>query len=279
MKLKLACADFSFPLLPHENALDLIAMLGISGVDLGLFERRSHLWPSKVFRQPARFAAALSKNLGDRGLHLADVFLQPAADFAALAANHPDPRRRKKARDLFLRTLEFTVRCGGNHVTTLPGIHSPGESNTESFKRCAADLAWRVETARQHGLIFSVEAHIGSIVPTPKEAARLVAMTPGLTLTLDYTHFTRIGLPDAEIEPLVQYASHFHARSGRRGRLQASFKENTIDYARVLRVMKTTSYRGHVGIEYVWIDWEHCNEVDNLSEAILLRDHLRSVKL
>ncbi len=35
---------------------------------------------------------------------------------------------------------------------------------------------------------------------------------PGLTLTLDYTHFTRIGLADTEVEPLVQYASHFHAR-------------------------------------------------------------------
>ena len=37
---------------------------------------------------------------------------------------------------------------------------------------------------------------------------------PGLTLTLDYTHFTRIGLADTEVEPLVQYASHFHARRG-----------------------------------------------------------------
>ena len=27
-----------------------------------------------------------------------------------------------------------------------------------------------------------------------------------------------------------------------------------------------------MGIEYVWIDWEHCNEVDNLSETILFRD-------
>ena len=43
MKPKLACADFTFPLLPHAKALDLIAMLGIKGVDIGLFEDRSHL--------------------------------------------------------------------------------------------------------------------------------------------------------------------------------------------------------------------------------------------
>ncbi len=40
--------------------------------------------------------------------------------------------------------------------------------------------------------------------------------------------------------------------------------------------MQPVGYRGYVGIEYVWIDWEHCNEVDNLSETILLRDFLRA---
>ena len=40
--------------------------------------------------------------------------------------------------------------------------------------------------------------------------------------------------------------------------------------------MRKTGYKGYVGVEYVWIDWEHCNEVDNLSETIHLRDFLRS---
>jgi hypothetical protein len=77
------------------------------------------------------------------------------------------------------------------------------------------------------------------------------------------------------VEPLIKHASHFHARSARRGRLQTSFQENTIDYSRVLRLLTKASYRGYVGVEYVWTDWEHCNEVDNLSETIQLRDFLR----
>jgi len=44
----------------------------------------------------------------------------------------------------------------------------------------------------------------------------------------------------------------------------------------VLRAMEKTNYRGYVGVEYVWIDWEHCNEVDNLSETIQFRDFLRA---
>ena len=98
---------------------------------------------------------------------------------------------------------------------------------------------------------------------------------PGLTLTLDYTHFTRIGMADKEVEPLVQYASHFHVRGGRKGRLQESFARNTVDYKRVFKVMQKTGYKGWIGIEYVWIDWENCNECDNLSETILYRDFFR----
>jgi|ERR1051326_4275553 sugar phosphate isomerase/epimerase len=276
MKLKLACADFTFPLLSHDHSLDLIAMLGFDGADIGLFEGRSHLWPSREYRNVAKSARALSRKLSDRGLRAADIFLQTAPEFVSLAANHPDPKRRRKARDWFLCTLEYAARCNAKHVSALPGVHFETESKETSLKRSSEELAWRCEQAKKHRIVFGVEAHIGSIVPTPKEAERLVKMTPGLTLTLDYTHFIRVGMRDSAVEPLVQYASHFHARGACKGRLQSSVKANTIDYPRILKVMKKTGYRGYVGVEYVWIDWEHCNEVDNLSETILLRDLIQS---
>mgnify|MGYP001159474772 FL=1 len=93
MKPKLACADFTFPLLPHAKALDLIAMLGIKGVDIGLFEDRSHLWPSREFKRLRPAARQLKKKLGDRGLVAADIFLQLGEDFAECALNHPQARR------------------------------------------------------------------------------------------------------------------------------------------------------------------------------------------
>ena len=82
-------------------------------------------------------------------------------------------------------------------------------------------------------------------------------------------------MADRAVEPLVRYASHFHARGARRGRLQASFKQNVIDYGRILKQMRKTGYKGYIGVEYVWTDWQHCNEVDNLCETILFRDFFR----
>jgi sugar phosphate isomerase/epimerase len=274
-KLKLACADFSFPLLPHDRVLDLIAMLEFEGVDIGLFEGRSHLWPSKEFKSPAKSGNRLRRKLSDRGLRCADVFLQMNPSFVPYAINHPEAARRRRARDWFLKTLDYTAAAGAKHVTTLPGVYFAGEKPDKSWKRTCDELAWRVAMATQQHIIFSIEAHVGSITPNPKAALRLVNSVPGLTLTLDYTHFTRAGLPDRVAEPLIAFASHFHARGARKSRLQAPFPKNTIDYSRVLQVMRKTGYRGYVGVEYVWVDWEHCNEVDNLSETIQMRDFLR----
>jgi sugar phosphate isomerase/epimerase len=275
MTFRLACADFTFPLLSHEQSLDVISMLGFDGVDIGLFEGRSHLHPSREFADPGA-AATLRRRTADRGLRVADVFLQMDPDFHAFAVNHPDAARREKARDWFMRTLEYVSACESPHVTALPGVLFDEEAPADSLARCHDELAWRVEQSKSAGIVFGVEAHVGSLAQNPELALQLVESVAGLTLTLDYTHFTRDGVPDSQIEPLIAHASHFHVRGACQNRLQCSFKDNVIDYARVVDVMQNVGYSGYVGVEYVWIDWEHCNEVDNLSETVLFRDFLKT---
>src|SRR5712671_2075151 len=126
-RLKLACADFAFPLLPHDRVLDLIAMLEFDGVDIGLFEGRSHLWPSKEFKSPAKSGKKLSRKLADRGLRCADVFLQLDPSFIPYAINQPEAARRRRARDWFLKALDYANAGGAKHVTILPGINFENE--------------------------------------------------------------------------------------------------------------------------------------------------------
>ena len=277
MQSKLACADFTFPLLPHDKVLQLIAMLEFAGVDIGLFENRSHLWPSRECAQLNLAAQRLKSQLDSHGLAAADIFLQMDPDFTPYAINHPEAARRQKARDYFIRTLEYAGQVGARHVTTLPGVEFDGAAPADAWQRAVDELHWRVEQARRFDIVFGVEPHVGSIVPHPRLAVQLVDQVPGLTLTLDYTHFIRLGMADVEVEPLVTLASHFHVRGARPGRLQTAFKDNTIDYARVLNVMRATGYTGWLGIEYIWLDWEGCNECDTISETILFRDHLRAL--
>jgi sugar phosphate isomerase/epimerase len=268
MKLKLACADFTFPILPHHQVLQLISMLGFKGVDIGLFEDRSHLQPSTQFGNVSRSARRLKKSLDDNGLVPADFFLQLSLDYQSHALNHPRPQRRRQARDAFLKTLDYAAECKGRHITGLPGVHFAEESRRASVARAAEELAWRVEKAREYRMVFAIEPHIGSFADSPRRAASLVREVPGLTLTLDYGHFFPRGFREAEIEQLIQHSSHFHARATSKNRGSSSLADNALDWKRIFRIMEKTGYRGWIEVEYGGND---------LTETVRLRDYFRSL--
>lgn len=276
--MKLAACDYTFPKLQWEQTLLMARELGAEAVDIALFAGRSHLDIQQVFSDVPRAAKRVNDALSAHGLRIADAFGQPGRVFEENAVNHPDASVRQSATEFFYRLLEFSLRCNGGHMTLLPGVHFPSESEEDSLKRCVNELAWRVQAAANVGVVMSVEAHLGSIIPTPQAARRLLDLVPGLTLTLDYTHFTYQGIPDAEVEPLWNRTSHFHARGACPGKIQSTMTENTIDYDGILRAMEKVKYRGFVVLEYVWTEWMDLNRVDNVSETIILRDLLRRLE-
>jgi sugar phosphate isomerase/epimerase len=105
-------------------------------------------------------------------------------------------------------------------------------------------------------------------------ALAFVNEVQGLTLTLDYGHFIYNGTSSQQVHGLAPYASHFHARSGGQGRLQTPLVENEIDFEGAIAALRRAGYRGTIALEYVWIDWNQCNRCDNVSETLLLRQHL-----
>jgi sugar phosphate isomerase/epimerase len=255
--------------------LELIQLLGIEGLDLGLFGGRSHVRPEHVRGDVPFWAGALKERIAGAGLELADFFVQASTSFEPMAVNNPDPREQEEGWALFTEMLELARRLGAPGMTLLPGVRFGDEPWDASIRRSAEGLKRRVDEAARHGIALSVEGHVGSNVDTPEKLARLLELTPGLRLTLDYTHFTRQGIPDDEVEPLLAHARHFHCRGAAPGRLQTTFQENTIDYRRVIRKMREVGYRGYFAIEYVWIDWEGCNRTDNVCETIQFRDLAR----
>lgn len=272
---RFACADFTFPLLSHDKVLNLIAMLDCEGVDIGLFSRRSHLTAETEFGHITQRARALSARLRDCGLVATDVYLQLDTNLSTYAINHPEAQRRQYARDNFLKLLDYATELGADHITTLPGMFFPNTTQQESLDRCYEELQWRLEKASGTGLIFAVEVHIQSPFTDPADMKVLLDAVPGLTLTLDYTHFIYSGYTQEEIDPFLAHASHFHARGAKKGRLQTLMTENTIDYKKVIEKLKATNYAGWIGLEYIWTAWERCNEADTLSETILLRDLIK----
>ena len=41
-------------------------------------------------------------------------------------------------------------------------------------------------------------------------------------------------------------------------------------------MLSDAGYDGYINVEYVWVDWGGMNEVDVISETVLMRDRLRA---
>jgi len=276
--ISLSCSDWSFPLLQHEQALDLIAALGFTGVDVMLRGNKggSHIFPEDVVQDVPAWAGRLEERAGSRGLEISDIFWIPWTGFEVMAPNNPDSAEMERGRAMFNAMLELAVRLDAPGLTVLPGIDWPHETHEESLTRAAVELGQRAAQVRDRGLRFSIEPSVGSLCHSPGDAARLCELAPGLELTLDYTHYVSRGFSEVEIDPLLPLARHLHARGGADERLQAPMAANTIDYERLIDELDRAGYDGYLTVEYVWVEWENLNDVDVLSETIMMRNRLRA---
>ncbi|HKP17199.1 MAG TPA: TIM barrel protein [Gaiellaceae bacterium] len=273
--MKLACADDTFRLLrPHRAVLELVAALGVEAVDVFLAGNRSIIRPEDVRGDVPAAAAAIRADLAGVGLAVSDLFVLPWTDLETMAPNHPDAAERERSQGLFRDMLELAVGLEAPGLTILPGIEWPDDPG--SFERAVDELGWRADEARREGLRFSVEPHVGSVVATPALARSLAEAAPGVELTLDYSHFVRQGLAEEEADVLIPFTRHVHVRGASPQRVQESIRRSTLDFERIVAALRAGGYDRYLTLEYVWLEWEHCHECDNLAESILLRDRLRA---
>jgi sugar phosphate isomerase/epimerase len=275
MTIRLSCADYTFPLIPHDVCLRLIAGLGIGAVDISVFLGGPFITAEEVLADARGPAARLRRLLDENDLVVADVFPSYAATWDELAINSPDKAQRDRQRREFYRFLEFALLIDSHGMTFLPGVAWSEEPIEDSLQRAADELEWRIDTARPFGVSISVEPHAGSVIDTPTKMAKLLDLAPNLTLTLDYAHFTYEGYSQDELEAFVPRARHIHCRPAAPGVMQSRVYEGAIDFERLLRAATAAGYSGYYCLEYVWIENWDCNRVDNLSETVLLRDRLR----
>lgn len=274
---KLACSNAAFPLLTLDKAIKVIQLLNFTGVDIGLFEGRGTINPSKELKNPIAAGKRLGNLIKESNLVLADIFYQGSEDFATSAINHPDSQVRKKSHENFKRLIDYVYSAKGRHLTLLPGVHWSNETFSASFYRSIEELNWYINAAKDADIAVSFEPHLGSHISTPEIVNKICKSLPLAPLTLDFGHFIYQGYTNDEILPLLQYASHFHGRCAAKQKLQASLSENEIDHKKVINKMRSIKYKGWIGIEYVWIDWEQCNKVDIISETIQLKNIFSSL--
>jgi len=274
--IKLGCADYTWPLLPHEAVVEHIRGLGLEAIDLGLFGNRSHLRPETVRLDPAMWAGRIGERLDRAGLELADVFYQPWTDLDRMGTNNPDKAERAEGRALFVDILDFARRLNAPGMTMASGRVYGDETTTSSLRRSAEELNWRIEAAARYGVEIRVEGGVGQNIDTPARLLELIGMAPGLKATFDYAHYVYQDMGNADVEPLLEHTGHVQIRGGAPGRMQTTFQENTCDFGWMIDRLVALGYDRYMAIEYVWMSLWDCNRTENTMETIQYRDFTRA---
>jgi sugar phosphate isomerase/epimerase len=182
-------------------------------------------------------------------------------------------RDRDSALELFARFAPRASRLGLDGVTLLPGIRGDADRD-ELFSLIATELRRHVAIGAEYGVGVSIEAHLESVTDTPGRTLEMLEAVPGLTLTLDYSHFIHPGFTHDDIEPLDSHARHFHIRQAAPDRLAIEVDRGTIDHARLVAHLATIGYRGSLATEYVDSEWYDQNLVDTVAENAAMRDEI-----
>jgi sugar phosphate isomerase/epimerase len=274
--MELTCTSLSFPLLTFAEAARVIALIGIPNLDVGAHEGGCHVQPSEVEANPGRVADEIRRAVDVAGLGVSDFFPTFGHGFRHRPVNAADPAEREANLGRLRAIISVCRDIGARGITLLPGVVWDELGPERSFDLAVGELRRLVPVVHDAGLRLSVECHLESIAEAPDKALALVQAVPGLKLTLDYSHFLAQGYQPADIHPLVPHAGHFHARQARDGLLQANHWEGTLNFPDIVARLKGANYPGDLCVEYTWQEWRGANNVDVLSESILMRDILKA---
>lgn len=279
MTISLSCADYTWPALGHRTVLAVIADLGFTGVDIGVFGDATHVTVASVVADPRRRAAAVRADVEAVGLQVADVFLTSSLELGRITPTSRTGDDVAELRTSFGATVEFAAELDAPGVTLLPGVVADGQALSEAIALAAEGLAPLVDIAGERGLAVSVEPHFGSCIETPEATAELLDACPGLTVTLDPSHFIYIGCSTERMTALAQRTRHVQIRPGGPGVMQCKVPDNEIDLELLLRSLHEVGYDGWIASEYVWMEKWRCDEVDNTSETKRLGELLASLSV
>ena len=265
--MQLSITSWSFNACSLQEAWGIARSIGVNFMDIGLLHGPA-LNRAAVIAAPLEAADDIRK-IGIRVSNLYWLFGDSLEDRAL-----SDPSSRAENLADFRAVLAFASALKCPTIFVLPGVIHPGQIEEEAFAASAGVLVDMMNMAQDHGVVLTVEPHVGGILTDPGMTKAFIDTVPGLKLTLDYAHFACMGHAQAWIDELVPYAAHVHLRQARPGALQAKWAEGTLDFSRIVSTLKRERYEGFLSLEYVHQDYMNTLYDDVLTETIQMRNHI-----
>jgi sugar phosphate isomerase/epimerase len=251
--IELGCCAFIFGRRSLEDGLRLVADLGfrhadVSAADIGdkaqVDQQEAAVHPGRLGRQTRELAARYE-------LALDELFVCPVfVDGQRVEVNDPDEGKRKLLLRNFDRLCAYAAEAGFASIMGVPGVPQEALRPEEAWDLSVEVLSRMVQIASRRGMRLNVEPHAGSIVQDPRLALKLAQEVPGLTYTLDYSHFISLGYKEEDAMPLHACTQHMHARQARPGAGGCVVAEGTIDFAAIVKRLLAEGWEGVIAMEY-----------------------------
>jgi len=218
-----ACSTLCFGKYPFERALQTIAELGFSKVDVALHEVGPHLKPSEVTADVHTTAARLRLGPG----------LTPCAFSVAIDA--PDAAGH---------AAHLAAVCRLARLSSVPTVTiaaAPAGTGLDAEVRRLKELC---ALAARDGVMLSVATLAGTVTEMPDAAVELCRRVPGLSLTLDPSHYICGPNEGASWDAVYPYVRHVHLRDSGRGpnQFQVRIGQGEIEYGRIVSMLARHHY-------------------------------------
>ncbi len=267
--MKLCLSSWSFPHLTLEESAGLAGVLGISGIDVGLFYA-SALDKARVLSDPQGYGEQVRASLPVAVSHYYHLFGDGLTGRNLALPSDPDTLKDAKA------ALAFAKAAGAPTIFVLPGMINPGQGRAAAFEQSVENLRPLVAAGQDAGIGLTIEPHVHGLLESVDMTHEIVNRVPGLKITLDPAHYVAMGFRQEEIETLCPHAAHVHLRQAKPGALQTKLEDGTINFPGLFGALRDTGYDGWMSIEYVHQAYMNTLFDDVLSETVKMRDCFRT---
>jgi sugar phosphate isomerase/epimerase len=228
----IACSTLCFARQPLDRALQHIADLGFTRVDVAIQARGPHLTPTDVVQDMHRTARRLKL-----GAHLV-----PAAFNLELEAKTPQEFDQ-----------EFQAICHMARHLAVATLTLPAAPVGSDFDAEVQRLTRLQQLAAHEAAVLTVETRIGTLTETPDAAVKLCERVPGLGLTLDPSHYICGPHQNRLFDQVFPYVRHVHLRDTGRtpDKMQVRVGQGELEYGRLISQLERVGYDRALTVEIV----------------------------
>jgi sugar phosphate isomerase/epimerase len=206
--------------MPLAAAMERLAELEFTAVELDVHEHGGHLTPAEVAANPE---AAIAK--------CSDLQrLRPVAvSFAA--AETPAVYDHFAACCRLAKTLGVVTM-----VVESSELGTPFNGEIERLRKMVA-------IASGLGVVVAVKTSAGRMTQDAETTASLCRNVPGLGVTLDPSHFIHGHKKMASWEPILKYVSHVHLRDTKPDTFQVRIGQGSVEYGKIVAQLERVGYK------------------------------------